>query len=190
MSDATFTRRFVLEGALVTVTAFSLPSCIRSDNGIGRISSDGKFFNADQLTVINDVAEIMIPRTETPGAADAQVASVIDGLMLTWAGKESKTQLREVLTALEARARAAFGENYATLAQAERSTVVEAFDVQSFSDDPPSDAGGYKKLKYLVFRVFYTSEESSANYVAVPGQYSGNLTLEEYESLMEQRGHG
>lgn len=190
MSEKTFTRRFVLEGALVTVSALYLPACVRSDTDMALIDSDGQFFDSAQLTVLNDVAEIMIPRTDTPGAADAKVAAVIDGMMLTWAGAETKARFARALIAFETRAQAAHQESYAELARGKRTAIVESFDEQAFSVDARDDAEDYKHLKKLVFHVYYTSEEGSAGRVPVPGEYNGNLTLDEYESLMKLRSRG
>ena len=189
MNDTPITRRVLLHGTLVTVAAFALPSCLDPRNGVIRVAKDGDFFTADQLTVLNDIAETMIPRTDTPGAADAQVAAVIDKLMLTWAGEETKVRFPGLLNAFDRRSRATFGSPYIEVMPEERFAVVESFDHASFSDEPPDEAADYRKLKYLVFRVFYTSQEGSAPYVPVPGQYNGDLTLDEYEALIGERAY-
>ncbi len=190
MSELKFTRRFMLGGALVTVTALHLTGCSAPDTGIVHFDTDGQFFTASELTRLNDVAEIMIPRTDTPGAADAEVAAVVDGLMLTWAIEPTRQQFRDMLAAFDAKAKSDFGKDYEKLLPEERLTLVEAIDTAAFSETPPESAEDYKRLKDLVFRVFYTSEEASADHVPIPGGYYGNLTLEEYEALMDERAYG
>jgi len=152
MSDHKFTRRIFLSGAVVTVTALSLTGCTEPKTQLVMIEKTGEFFRPEDLTLLNDIAEIMIPRTDTPGAMDAQVAAVIDAMMMTWA--------------------------------------ISEIDVTAFSDEVTDYAEGYKRLKDLIFRVFYSSEAANADYVPIPGQYSGNLTLGEYESLTEAYSYG
>lgn len=190
MSDLKFTRRFLLGGALVTVTALHLTGCSAPDTGLVHIDSDGQFFIASELTRLNDIAEIMIPRTETPGAADAEVAAVVDGLMLTWAIGPTREQFRRTLAAFDSKAQSEFGKGYDKLMPDERLALLEMVDAAVFSDTPPDDADDYKRLKELIFRVFYTSEAGSADHVPIPGGYHGNLSLEEYQALMEERAYG
>lgn len=190
MNELKFTRRFMLGGALVTVTALHLTGCSAPDTGVTRIDQRGQFFTADELTLLNDVAEIMIPRTDTPGAADAEVAAVVDGLMLTWAIEPTRQQFRRALAAFDTKAKSDFGKGYVKLMPEDRLSLVTALDVAAFSETPPDNADDYKRLKELIFRVFYTSEEGSADHVPIPGGYYGNLTLEEYQDLMEERAYG
>ncbi len=180
----------MLGGALVTVTALHLTGCSAPDTGIVHFDTDGQFFKASELTRLNDIAEIMIPRTDTPGAADAEVAAVVDGLMLTWAIEPTRAQFKRALAALDANANANHGAFYTSLMPTERVALIEAIDTAAFSETPPDDAEDYKRMKELIFRVFYTSEEGSADHVPIPGGYQGNLTLEEYEALMEERAYG
>ena len=190
MTKTTVTRRVVLGGVLYTVTAACLPACTDPETGSTQVVTDGDFFDAHQLSLLSEVAEIMIPRTETPGATDAQVATVIDQLMLTWAGTSTKATLPSLLASFDERAQGAHGMAFLELSLEQRTGIVESLDQRSFSDSPPDDAEAYKKLKFLVFRVYSTSEEAGTNYVPVPGLYDGNLTLDEYNALMEERAYG
>ena len=47
----------------------------------------GRFFTADELRVVAEFSEIVIPRTDTPGAKDAGVPEALDGLMANWASE-------------------------------------------------------------------------------------------------------
>lgn len=190
MNQPTFSRRFVLGGMLVSVTALHLASCSNPDLQIMGFESDGQFFTARELAVLNDVAETMIPRTDTPGAQDAEVAAVVDGLMLTWAVESTQEQFRRVLEGFDDKAREQFGASYGELSSEDRFAVVDAIDSAAFAEDAPEEAEDYKKFKELIYRVYYTSEEGSAGHVPVPGGYYGNLTLEEYDALMEERAYG
>ncbi len=190
MMQATFTRRFILGGALVSVTALHLTGCTAEDTQLVQVETGGQFFTSNELTLLNDVAEIMIPRTDTPGAMDAEVAAVIDGLMLTWAVESTRNQFRVMLQKFKSVAQKTTGKPYENLRLQARHNLVASMDEAAFSEDAPDYATDYQRLKDLIFRVFYTSEEGSADHVPIPGIYSGNLSLGEYEALMEDYAHG
>ncbi len=190
MSDHKFTRRIFLSGAVVTVTALSLTGCTEPKTQLVKIEQAGAFFNPDDLTLLNDIAEIMIPRTGTPGAADAQVAAVIDAMMMTWANGATRDLFSNTLQKIELMAETLKGKPYSSLTLKQRQSLISEIDVRAFSDEVPDYAEGYKRLKDLIFRVFYSSEAANADYVPIPGQYRGNLTLDEYESLTEAYSYG
>lgn len=190
MRKVKFTRRLVLGGTLVSVIAIPLIGCIDVKSQLENIEDDGQFFSAEELTVLNDVAELMIPATETPGAAQAQVAAVIDGLMMTWAIEPTRLQFRRMLATFETEAALRFETSYALLSPEKRFLLIESMDTSAFSDVPDPFSEDYKRLKDLIFRVFYTSEEGSATHVPIPGAYHGNLTLHEYEALQAERSYG
>ena len=190
MSDHKFTRRIFLSGALVTVTALSLMGCAEPKTQLVIIEQPGQFFRPEELTLLNDIAEIMIPRTGTPGAMDAQVPAVIDAMMMTWANESTRDLFRNTLQKIKHMAETIKGKPYSSLTLKQRQCLISEIDVMAFSDDVPDYAEGYKRLKDLIFRVFYSSEAANADYVPIPGQYRGNLTLGEYESLMEAYSYG
>lgn len=187
---ARLTRRFFLGGSAVVITAAGISGCRQENNGLLTVHEGGKFFNAQQLTLLQDVSEIMIPRTDSPGAIDAQVASFADAMMLTWASEDTQKQFLGFLSALNTRAMAQFNKPYTKLATLERTALIEEIDTEAFSDAPSEISADYKRVKSLVFHLFYSSEQGSKDYVPIPGQYNGNLTLDEYENLMNEGAYG
>lgn len=190
MREMKFTRRFILGGSLVTVTALHLSGCAAPDTGYVEFDQDGQFFSSTELSRLNDAAEQMIPRTDTAGAADAEVAAIVDGLMMSWAIAPTRRQFQRAIAQVDALALQDFGKPYASLVQGDRFALVDRMDRAAFSEMPPEWASDYKRLKELVFRVFYSSEDASANHVPVPGAYFGDLSLEDYDALQEERAYG
>lgn len=190
MKELKFTRRFMLGGSLVTVTALHLTGCAAPDTGFVEFDTNGQFFTAKELSHLNDIAETMIPRTDTPGAADAEVAAILDGMMITWAIELTRQQFRRAIKQVEILATQESGKAYASLMPGDRFALLDRSDQAAFSDAPPEWASDYKRLKDLIFRVFYSSEEAGADRVPVPGGYFGDLNLEAYEALQEERAYG
>lgn len=184
------TRRVLLSGTVLTITAASLTGCASTDVNIFQINQDGQFFTSRELTVLSDVAEIMIPRTDTPGAIDAQVATVIDSLMMTWAGDQTKGWFKDIIKYFDELSLVKHSKKFDEIPLVLRSALIEKLDADAFSDVSLPQKDAYKHLKYIVFRAYYTSEEASHTHVSIPGLYNGNLTLDEYDTLMKERAHG
>ena len=185
-----FTRRLFIGGAIVTVSALHLPGCRVAETGLVKISIDGQFFTAHELTLLTDIVELMIPRTDTPGGSDADVVPVLDGMMLSWAVARTQQQFRNALTTFEAAAIATYQKPYNTLKPEQRFALLTDIDTTAFSKNPPAAAANYKRLKSLVFRIYYSSEIASADYVPIPGNYYGNLSATAYNNLIDEYAYG
>ena len=188
MLDITISRRVFIGASVFVVSAPLLASVLNKNNDLYKVLSDGQFFNANEMTVLTDVAEIMIPKTDTPGAKDAQVALVLDGLMLTWAGKKTKEQYKECIVQIQTIARDTYQEKYIDLSLKQRTQLIEQLDIRAFENKKTGLSASYRKLKEIIFHVYYTSEEANPDFVLIPGGYRGNLTKQELEQI-KARGY-
>ena len=84
-SKVKINRRIFLGSMLYVISASVLPSEIKKALNLTVFKSDAVFFDAEQFTLAYDIADIMIPRSDTPGTADSHTASVLDELMVSWA---------------------------------------------------------------------------------------------------------
>lgn len=140
----------------------------------------GRFFNAREMALLTDVAEIMIPATDTPGAAAANVPGVIDGLMLDWAVPATRVQFRQALADIDAKAAP---HGFMARPPAERAALLTSIDIAAFQGQGSADQA-YRRLKQLIWYAYFTSEGADPDYVAVPGQYRGDLARVEMKQLV------
>lgn len=180
MSDLVDRRTLIAE-MLALVGAAVIPSQAISAIAAKPVRAGARpaFLRSAEMTLLREMAEAMIPRTDTPGALDAAVPEFLDGLMIDWAGQGARDQLRRAIG--DYRTLAA-GKNPAARLQA----MVE-LDRRSFAA-PEGDAGAdaYRWLKRLVFLAYRTSEVAFTDYVPNPGSYRGNLTRAQYEALVAE----
>lgn len=188
MLEKTITRRIFIGSTLCLVTAPLLGFEINQANQITVFKEQGQFFSALDMTLLNDIAEIMIPKTSTPGASDAHVALVLDGLMLTWASDKTKTQFKDALIQINALATNTYKKQYRELALKDRSLIIEQLDKSAFANKDTHISLCYRRLKELVFHIYYTSEQANPDFKLVPGGYNGNLTKTELE-VVNARGY-
>lgn len=140
----------------------------------------GRFFNAREMALLADVAEIMIPATDTPGAMAANVHGVVDGLMMDWAVPATRVQFRQALADIDAKAAP---HGFMDRPPAERAALLTSIDIAAFQGQGPADQA-YRRLKQLIWYAYFTAEGADPDYVAVPGQYRGDLTRTEMKQLV------
>ena len=129
-----------------------------------------RFFTPAQLATLTEMVDIMIPRTDTPGAKEAGVPSYFDAMMVNWASDERKRDFAAVVEELDAAARAAGGKPLPALAPQQRFAVVQAFDAAKMGKGDAT----YSKFKELVLTLYYLSEVGATQelrYEAVPGAW-------------------
>ena len=131
------TRREVLQGLIVSIGgATALTACGGVANVLStRPGSAARFYTSEEYALVTRISDLIIPRTETPGAVDANVPGYMDGLMTDWANNETKnahrTALRQIKVELDRRASGNFLE--ASGSEAEQSLV--SFDAAAFEQD-------------------------------------------------------
>lgn len=112
-----------------------------------------KAFDKARFQMITRLVDLVIPRTETPGAADAGVDFQIDG---TAAGKpEIRAQLERGLAALDSFARKERGQKFMALAAADQIALLEAA-----SGHANSEAGRFfQMVKAMTIEGYYSTRE-------------------------------
>ncbi|MEL7109580.1 MAG: gluconate 2-dehydrogenase subunit 3 family protein [Pseudomonadota bacterium] len=188
MRHAHVSRRIFLSSAALSAIGISLAGCRRDETIDLEVAAEPSFtfFDATQSAILLDVADILIPRTDTPGASDSNTILYIDQLMATWAGAETKADLLSFIDQLNAQATARHQTHYLDLSDAQKFDLLSDIDRTSFGDpDDAEMAANYRRLKRLIFHVHYTSEAANSDFVLIPGQYQGDISEAEYAALVE-----
>ena len=93
-------RRSLLRSAILLVggSLAGLPN-------IALAATTDRFFTPAQFAIMSDMADIIIPRTASPGAKDAGVPDVLDALMTNWASPSRQTPASRLTRDAGARSR-------------------------------------------------------------------------------------
>ena len=161
----------VLLGGAAALTRFSRKS-------IGDPTPSGLALGAEQYTLLEQVCEIMIPATDTPGAIAAGVPALIRQMLEEWASPASRTEILQVLEGIERQAWAKFGASFVELPPERRYEVVRGFDQDFIARQDPA----YGKFKYLVLVGYYQSEIGATqelHYELVPGAWRACVPFSE-----------
>ncbi len=119
-----------------------------------------------QSTMISAIADIIIPKTDTPSASEAGVTNYIDFYLHEFLDLTKRSAFLQGLDSLHQSTSA-----FLLLSQSDKTVVVQNLDDQLHT---PLENATYKSLKQLIVIGYYTSEIGSTQalkYDPVPGPY-------------------
>jgi Gluconate 2-dehydrogenase subunit 3 len=135
--------------------------------------------SADELALTGVLAELVIPRTETPGALDVGAHHTIDHLLKTCATAADQTAFRASLARIDTVAREHAGKPFRALPPVRQAALLRALDDGS-APFTPADMAAFRKLKSYVAFAYYTSEAGAVRelaYLPVPGGFTGYVRV-------------
>jgi hypothetical protein len=172
-----------LMGAAVsasTVAAF-LQSCKSAPD----LNYKPVFFTEDQARIVSELAEVIIPKTDTPGAKDVGVPNFIDLILKECYKEEDQKSFLEGLAKFDADAKAAYGDSFIYLKPEQKLEYVKKANEAAIAEvkkDPAAKRPFILTAKELTMLGFFSSEPGATQvlqYVAVPGSYKGCIPLSE-----------
>jgi len=144
------------------------------------------FLTEEQGILVGQVAEIIIPKTDTPGAKDTGVPGFIDLMLKDVYKKEDQDHYLESLKAFDEEAKKEYGDPFIELDPEKQAAFVKKNHdaaVEAEKNIKPAPKRPFILMtKELTMLGFFTSEAGATQvlqYVAVPGAYKGCIPLSE-----------
>lgn len=145
------------------------------------------FLTQAQAALVAEVAEIMIPRTDTPGAKDVGIPAFIDKMLKDVYPKDEQTRFFAGLADFEAQAKREHARPFVELEPALRAALVKqahdpAVEMERKATLPVAERGRpfILMMKELTLLGYFTSEPGATQvlqYRPVPGAYHGCVPL-------------
>jgi hypothetical protein len=147
-------------------------------------------FSEEQLTLVSEVAELIIPKTDTPGAKDAKVGEFIQLMLRDCYKPEDQKSFNEGIARLEK-------EGFLKSSEAEQTALLTALekDAKEISAQVTEERNKAKEakkdfqepgvpffrlMKELTLLGYFTSEVGATQaleYLPIPGKYEGCVDL-------------
>mgnify|MGYP002784930717 FL=1 len=173
----------LLMGAAVSASA--LTGILQGCKATPELIYTPVFFTPDQARIVTEVAEIIIPKTDTPGAKDAGVPGFIDTMLKDCYKKEDQDRFIAGLTAFDEEAKKAYGDSFIYCKpeqQVEHVKKIHEAALKEMKENKEAKRPFILMAKELTLLGFFTSEPGATQvlqYVAVPGSYKGCVPLAE-----------
>lgn len=137
--------------------------------------------NIDQLALLRELGEIIIPTTDTPGAIAAGVHDFINHYVVYCASPTEQQGLIAGLKRIDDSAKTRFSKPFLSTSKQQQIELLTNMEkaTDGFTAD---DRKFFKQLKALVTFGYYTSEIGATQelaYLAIPGGYKGNFKFKQ-----------
>jgi len=176
MGTAIDRREAIRRAALLAGVALS-PALVTF---VGRAQSSAArtFLTPAQAAIAGAAAERILPRTDTPGAADVGVPAFLDRFYGEFMTEDERRLFVAGLDAIEAAARAAHNTGFAGLASAQQDAVLRAVATAQ-QDQNPSAFGLLRSTTILGYFSSERVAKDVLNYDPVPGRFDGCMPLDQ-----------
>jgi len=161
----------LVSGGLFVGSNFLLSSCKREDAGSLTLSTE-------MLALLSEVAETIIPETETAGAKTTKVAEFIGVVFQDIYSEEEQKKFVAALTKINDKAKEKHGVEFAKLNNSQRAEV--------FNESKNREDKGFLAMYQIVLFSYLTSEKglkASFRYTPVPGKYIGDIPYKKGDKL-------
>lgn len=179
----------LLAGAAVAMP--TILSLLQSCENEPRLTWKPEFFTKEEATTIGTLVEMILPRTDTPGALDVKVDVFIDKVISQTYDQEGQQNMRNEITTFNNRCKEKFGTIFASLDVSKRNEILKAEEKSSGKFNPgiwgatignQEPIGFYRSMKSMAIWAYFTSEEIGEkvlSYDPIPGNYEPCKPLSE-----------
>ena len=162
----------LIGGVLITSNGF-LIACSRDSS-----KPAGKVLTLDDQSLIEEIADTLLPTTpSSPGAKAAGAGAAINLLLSDCYEPEAQERVVSGLNEFRAMCRKTCGDNSASLPQQKREQILREIDAQAQKAGPTHYFGLVRELSV---RAYFSSEvgmTKALRYVMVPGKWIGCVPL-------------
>ena len=167
--EAVRTATVVMGGVFVMTNGF-LIACAREEG-----KSAGKVLSADDQSLIEEIADTLLPATpNSPGAKAAGAGAAINLLLTDCYEPADQQRVRDGL----GKFRDAVGDHFSSMSQANRENWLRRIDAEAKAE---GDKHYFSLIRQLALQAYFSSEigmTKALRYVMTPGKWVGCVPLQ------------
>jgi hypothetical protein len=167
-------RNFILAGGAISIVS-PLGLLSQACNPVSK-RSEGLLSNGDSEKIVTEIADTIIPPTDTPGAKAAGVGPFIVMMIHDCYPKDIQKIFMDGINEVEKKAVDDFDKSFTNIHPTERKALLKKFEEET--DEQRKKF--FQLVRELTFLGYFTSEigaTQALNYVQIPGKYDGCVPL-------------
>ena len=177
-----------LAGAAITAPA--MLSLLQSCKSESRLNWQPTFLANDEAEFISSIVDIILPKTDTPGALDVNVDVFLDRLWAETADETTQAEVKKDIVDFNDNCKETYGSVFAKCSKEDQQKALEAAEAASGTFNynfwggaagKQEPVGFYRNLKSTAIWAYLSSEEIGKNvlsYDPVPGGYDGCIAAD------------
>jgi len=135
-------------------------------------------FSADNIALLDEIAETILPRTTTPGAKDAQVGQFMSVYVNDCYTFDEQTIFHKGLMTFEDTCKKTYSRRFMDLQQNEREDFINQLDREAKMAVTAGYIHYFTRIRQWTVFGFFTSEVGATQVLRhspIPGRFDGNL---------------
>jgi len=179
----------LIAGYALSATAIAavVQACKPESGASGRVTDEwrAEFFDEEQMDLIAELTETILPETVTPGAKSVHVHRYIDDEVEYMFSPQEQYDFVLGLEDVQGRAMAIYGKKFQACDLTQRMELLKILEGEAKVGDWPNKSSGYpffNEFKSMCFAGYFTSErigKEVLNYDPVPAQYEGCIEIDD-----------
>ena len=140
-----------------------------------------QFFSPQEFALLENVVDVILPKTKTPGGIATQVPAFIDMVVKDCLNKEDQQRIRKGLNGLTN----LNGKSFLKLGSREKTELIKFIDEKAFKDE--AESVWLRIVKKLALIGHFTSREGmtkALSYVKNPGDYQACIPYKKGDKAM------
>lgn len=137
-------------------------------------------FTPQQVQTVDQLSEIIIPATTTPGAHAAGVAAFIELMVSDWYSEEDRAAFMNGLADVDTRSTRASGRVFLDASPEEQMALVRELDAEAVAGSDQPSTPFFRRFKALTIYGYFTSEVGVQDQLKtpfMPGFYDGDAPM-------------
>lgn len=179
--------RLLSTGTALQLAPRNLLAVLREARRLLETDAAPRTLNAHQDATVKAMAELILPRTETPGAADVGVSEFIDLMLTEWYDEPDRTRFLNGLAEVDLRTNALFGKNFVDASPDQQAEMLiwlgqtmtaeaEPLPRQRRGSSRGLSRNFYSMFRHLTLTAYYTSEAGATaelHFQVIPDSHEG-----------------
>jgi gluconate 2-dehydrogenase gamma chain len=178
--DALKKTAYIMGGTLMAPT---IAGVLKGCTPAPKLNWTPTFFSEDQARLVTTVADIIMPKTDTPAASELGVPGFIEEMVSLVASPEDRDKFLEQLTAFDQQAEEGMGKAFMNLSDEEQAEFVNEKHAELSKGEVDWQNRPFLwSMKEMTIAGYCLTEVGATQllqHVLIPGEYKGCIPLEE-----------
>jgi len=194
--------RLLGTGTVLQLAPTELFAVLREMRALIQTPSSPRTLNPHQYATVKTMAELIIPRTETPGATDVSAADFVDLMLTEWCEESERSRFLAGINDVDSRTTKLFGKNFVDCSATQQGDTLARLGAEMaeehHSGRTPALTGRgakpaqnfYAMLRQITLTAYYTSEAGATkelHFELIPGMYEGCSHVPAVKEAPEQK---
>lgn len=162
--------RILATGTALQLAPNRLIMVLREARSLLAEQTSPRTLNAHQEATLKTMTELILPRTDTPGATDVGTSAFIDLILTDWCGDAERTSFLKGLSDVDARSQKMFGKDFVDCTPEQQSQILILLGDEMAREmeisprrrrralNAAANSNFYAMLRRLTLTAYYTSE--------------------------------